>query len=215
MWLEAKRTCSLVHFEPNDLVIHCSVYMRVFPEEEPATELITVGRMLADELRRYDIAEKGESVWRAADADSSGLESAWASLLDEEGEFREEEFESNADSIVYLYRFKLHADFSDWRLAAMDAFCRTFGSDALILAQYHTTWFSEAEFELLGFRLLPETKFPSPAGFPNIDRDTLFMVRDNACQPSFGMNDYPEDAPDAKQEHAEWLEEQGPWDGLV
>ena len=218
MWLDARRQQKLVRYEPDDFVVRWQVDINV-PAEEGAIvrgrDCVTVGRILCDELRRYETIECGESVWEAADADSSGLEAAWSSLLDEEGDFRDDEFEGIADPVVYVYRFQLHAEFVDWRMATADAFCRMFGSDAVILAQYHTTWFSEAEFELLGFHLLPPTQFPSPAGYPNIDREARFMARDNACRAEFGLRQYPKDAPEGRLDHDQWLEEQGPWKDLI
>lgn len=215
MWLEAKRQCNLAPSDSSEHVIHWQFDMTVLSDDETSSEKVIVGRMLADELRRFEIAERGENVWNVADADSSGLEVAWSSLLDEQGEIRQEQFEGIADPVVYLYRFQLHPDFVDWRLAALDGFCRTFGSDAVILAQHHTTWLSEAEFQTLGFRLLPKTRLPAPPGFPNIDRSTRFMVRDNACQVSMEATDYPMDAPGGKSAHSDWLDQQGPWDDLV
>lgn len=157
MWLRAIRESQLIHHEPDDYASSwCVDVMAATDLSAPASgpEAYPVGRILADELRRFEIAEWGEDVWTVADADSSGLEAAWAAVLDEEGTFREDEFDGPADPVIYLYRFKLHEDFSAWRLAVLDACCRVFGQGALVLAQHHTTWLSEAEFELLGFRFV-------------------------------------------------------------
>jgi len=90
---------------------------------------------MADELRRFAITDQGRSVWDVADADSGRLEAAYASLLDSEGQFREDEFESVADPVVYVYRFCLHPDFGRWKLPAIHAFCESFDMAAIILAQ--------------------------------------------------------------------------------
>jgi hypothetical protein len=129
--------------------------------------------LLADEIRPREIEECGEDIWAVADADSSGLEAAWASLLDENGQLRSSEFAGPIDSVVYLYRFTLHADFSPCRLAVLDAACRIFGTNAVILAQHHTIWFADTEFEFLGFHSLPPSRMPPPAGFPNIESTAL------------------------------------------
>ena len=218
MRLEARRQQRLIRYEPDDHVVSWSAKVFALANDiqlpDGPGEFI-VGRILADELRRYDIAECHEGIWDVADADSSGLEAAWASLLDEQGNFRDDDFDGIADPVVYLYRFVLHPDFAQWRMAVMDAFCATFGSDAIILAQHHTTWFSEAEFGLMGFHILPPTRFPAPAGFPNIDRKTRFMVHDNAYQAKYSMARYPEDAPSGSNAHAEWIESQGPWTEMI
>ena len=184
-------------------------------DAERPPDSYVVGRILADELRRFEISEWSENVWDAADADSSGLEAAYAALLDENGDFRQDEFESVADPVVYLYRFARHEDFREWRMSVLDAFCRTFGNDAVILAQYHTTSFTLVQFEALGFRELGPTQYAAPKGLPRIDRETSFMVRENAVATSFALADYPEDAPAARPEHTEWLETRGRWEGLV
>jgi len=176
-------------------------------------DYFTVGRILADELRRYEIMDWGDNVWDAADADSSGLEAAYASLLTADGKFREEEFEGIANPLVYMYRFALHEEFVNWRLAVLHGFCNLFANDAVVLAQYDTTWFSETEFEVLGFRDLGPTQFPAP-NLPSIDREGRFMVRDNAAAGGFTFNHYPEDAPAARLEHEEWLASKVPWDNL-
>lgn len=217
MWLEAKGTHRLIFYEPDDHIVPWRVDVRasVALDVDPPPDSYVVGRMLADELRRYEISEWSENIWDAADADSSGLEAAYAALLDKNGDFRQDEFEGVADPIVYLYRFALHEDFRDWRMPVLDAFCRMFGNDAVILAQYHTTSFTLAQFEALGFRELRPTQCAAPHGLPNIDRDTSFMVRDNALATAFKLTDYPKDAQGARSEHEEWLETRGRWEGLV
>ena len=218
MWLDSKRKYKLIRYEPNDLVVAWVVDVKAYGEDsdqiaEPG--VFTVGRLLADELRRFEIAECGEQVWQVADADSSGLEAAWTSLLDQEGNFRDDDFEAVADPVVYLYRFKLHPDFVNWRLAMMDVFCRIFDSDALISAQHHTTWLSDTEFDLLGFRPLPRTDYPAPQGYSNIDRKTCFIVRENACRVEYSIADYPGEAPSGRRDHAQWIESKGRWTDLV
>src|SRR5262249_50252982 len=143
-----------------------------------------VGRLLADEIRRYEVDEWGDSAWDVADSNSAGLEGAFASLLDVEGRFRED-FNPISDPIVYLYRFELHEDFSNWRLAVLDAFCRQFGSTAVVLAQYHTTWLSLAEFEQIGFRLDGSSVAPLTESFADNNRMNRFMVRDNELQSNY------------------------------
>ena len=218
MWLEAKRTWSLVDYQPDSVVVPWRIDVFALTGEEnpePGRDNFLVGRLMADELRVGDIEERGGNVWDAADNDSSGLEAAWASLLDEAGSFRSEDFESSGDPVVYLYRFELHPDFAAWRMPVMHSFCRAFPDEAIILAQYHTTWFSQAEFEQLGFELLPPTCYEVDPGFPAIDRDTRFMARENCLRSKFGFSDYPEEPPPAKQAHADWLKTRGPWRDLV
>jgi hypothetical protein len=70
--------------------------------DDAEPEEFVVGRVLGDEIRLSEIEEAGEDVWSVTDADSAGLESAWASMLDETGEIRTSEFEP-FDSVVYLY----------------------------------------------------------------------------------------------------------------
>lgn len=217
MWLETQSTRHIVHLDSSDYVVPWRVDVQAMTDIDDAEGpgAYSIGRLLADALYPYEMAERGASVWDAADADSSGLEAAWASLLDKDGEFRDEEFEALGEPVVYLYRFALHDDFVQWRMAVMDTFCRMFENNAVILAQYHTTSFSLVQFEELGFRELPETQFAAPSGFPRIDREVRFMVRDNAKTTSFGLEDYPRDLPDATAEHAEWLESRGKWKDLI
>ena len=115
MWLNARREQSLTPIDSSEHVIRWRVDINVLADGEDSAgrDTFTVGRILADELRPYEIAERGESVLNVADEDSSGLEGAWASLFDEEGEFRTDELQGSADSVLYMYRFQLHADFVD------------------------------------------------------------------------------------------------------
>ncbi len=214
MRLSATRQQSLTYFEPNDLVVTWSIDVEADAADD-SPEAFSVGRVLTDELRRFEIDERGETMWDVADADSSGLEAAWAALLDEKGAFRAKDFLGEADPVVYLYRFELHPDFVEWRLAVMDAICRLFGSSAIILAQYHTTLMAETEFSLLGFRNLPAPRFPAPVGFTSMDRETRFMVRDNAGSAEFTLANYPTSAPAAFPSHETWLESRHQWSGLV
>jgi hypothetical protein len=219
MWLEAFRKQMIVKYDPSDLVIAWSIDVKALGEASPINEFepdeFLVGRIMADEVRLREVQECDEDVWSVTDADSAGLEAAWSSLLDKHGNLRFSEFERPFDSVVYLYRFALHPHFSSCRLAVVDAVCRTFGLDAVILAQRHTTWLADTEFDMLSFRLLPPTCVPAPGGFANIDRETRFMLRQNGTTERFSLSDYPEDTNAATAAHAEWVEGQGPWSDLV
>lgn len=220
MWLESHRQHNLTWNDPKDLIVPCrvDVWANVdFETNDPEPgqpESFIVGRLLADEIRRFDIEEHGINAWDAADADSSGTEAAWAALLDEHGRFREEGLESMGDPAVYVYRFHLHPDFAECRMAVIDAFCRQFGNDALVLFQYHTTMLSETEFEELGFKDLPPAKFRGQSAFAGPTQEVRFKMRNNSNVPPFRLADYPEDddLPGATAKHAEWLVAQGPWE---
>jgi hypothetical protein len=147
-----------------------------------------------------------------ADADSSGLVAAFESLLDDDRQFRDDEFESVADPVVYVYRFCLHPDFGEWKLPAMHAFCESFDCGAIILAQRHTTaFFTEGDFKQLGFRVNSKAIPPEQGeeGGP-----TRFMLRDNATGCTFKVGDYPDESPPATTDHQQWLKRQGPWNRL-
>ena len=218
MWLESKRQHRLTVGEPSDLIVPCRVNVRAFADFDRimpgGRDSFIVGRILADEIHRFEIEDRGENVWDAADADSSGVEAAWASVLDENGHFRDGDFPSVSDPVVYVYRFELHPDFAEFRLAVMDQFCRMYSCEALILAQLQTTVFSETEFAELGFEDLPPTQFPAPFGFPCIDRKTRFKFRANCLQTRFTVDDYPDDAPPACSYHSKWVRAKGPWAAL-
>jgi hypothetical protein len=207
MRLEASQSVELIHYSLSAFVVpwRVNVWADVHEPEVGKPESFVVGRILADTLSRFDIEECGEDAWTVADEDSAGLELAWASLLDENGHFREDEFESIADPVVYTYRFALHPDFAEWRMPVMDAFCRLFGTCGLVLAQHNTTVYSLTEFETLGFRpLIPKGRLT-----PGTSNEPRFMVRDNACA-RYSMASYPEESPNPGRQHKEWLEAQGP-----
>ena len=215
MWLELSQSVTIGIDDESQLVVPAMADVLALVEDpvpgEP--ESYRIGRIMADRLDVGRIAELGSSVWGVADADSSGLESAWACLLDEEGRFRDDDFEM-ADPVVYLYRFALHLDFVEWKMAVMHMFCSVFGGSALVLAQHHTTLFSDTEFKALGFRLLPPTSFPAPAGFPAIDRTTRFWTRENGLACEYRFSDYPDEPPAALPKHEEWLEKECPKEPL-
>jgi hypothetical protein len=217
MWLELKQQYPLIRHEPNESAIPWQVDVRAsvdFDTIEPGQpQSFIVGRMLADEIRRYESNEWGHNNWDVAEADSMGLETAYASLLDEEGEIRE--FNGMCDPIVYLYRFAMHDDFAEWRLPLLDAFCRQFDNFALILAQHHTTWFSLEEFKLVGFEMLEQTEYKVPPGYREIDSDLRFMVRDNSLKTKLRIEDYPKECRPATIEHQNWGESKGRWEGLI
>lgn len=212
MWLEIKQTATVGILDEAQLVV--PVIADVFAlVEEPVPgepEYYRVGRIMADRLDVGRIAALGASVWDVADSDSSGLEAAWACLLDENGEILEEVSKTGLDPIVYLYRFALHTDFVEWKMAVMDMFCHVFGRTALVLAQHHTTLFSNTEFTGLGLRLLPPTRYAGPRGFPDIDRETRFWARPNCLSAEYGFSDYPEEPPAALPKHEAWVQEQCP-----
>lgn len=194
----------------------CDVRAAEILDDTPTGRYFLVGRILADEIRPSEIENCGENVYAVADGDSAGLEAAWAALLDEDGNFREDEFTAPAEPVVYLYRFALHPDFAEWRMAVMDDFSMQFGLHGLILAQFQTTLFSETEFHALGFKHLPRTCFKAPPGLPNIDREreTRFLMRHNVLRRDYELVDYPDEAPPATEEHEQWVKSRGPWKGL-
>jgi hypothetical protein len=225
MWLDAKSRCWLVRYEPNHSVIAWTVDVKAMSSD--GTNEFTVGRLLADELRPYEIEEWGENVSDVADADSGGLIGAWSAITDEKGAIRDDVDTETASSVVYLYRFALHHDFSEWRMAVMDSFCRTFGDSAIIMAQYNTTLFSRTEFEQLNFDPLAPLHFkgksPSPrsggarSGVPPSapDEEIEFMTRNNAYKAKFLPADYPKEADYGNEKHQEWIEKNGPWSDLI
>jgi hypothetical protein len=203
--LEAVRKSAILVREPNECVtkwlidVFADVYSAIDPDisdddDDPDTmyaephEYI-VARVVADELRTSETEERGIDPSIAADADSSGLVAVWSALM-----LENDEPPSAADTLVYLYRFAVHPDFSECRMAILDAVCRVFGFDALIVTQRNTTWFSEAEFDQLGFEPL-ESKWNSD-----------LVIRMNFGSRKYWLEHYPEDAPPAKPHHAEWVE---------
>jgi hypothetical protein len=214
MWLDATHTYNLIRLDAQQSVVPWRVNVRAHVDLDAHVQgrpdSYVVGRLLADSIHRYEATEWDLDPWDIADGDSEGLEAAFGALLDENGDFRSEDFEALGDPIVYLYRFALHDDFANWRFAILDSFCRQFGNDALILAQHHTIPFSIKEFEQLGFRLLSKTKF-LPGCVPIIDRQTEFLVRDNSLKSPFTIGMYPESALPAKFEQEQWLDSRGPW----
>ncbi|HEY1599679.1 MAG TPA: hypothetical protein VGG64_08765 [Pirellulales bacterium] len=218
MWLSAHHEFNITRYDSAQATIpwRVDVHAIVDDPEPGAREEFTVGRILADELRPGEIDELGDDPWDVADADSSGLEAAYAAVLDEHGCFRDDEFTAGGDQIVYLYRFALHPDFVDWRLAVMDSFCRLFASpSAVILAQRHTTLFSDTELSEVGFRLLAPTVYRGPKGARRIDRTTEFYVRDCTLKTRFELRDVIDiEPPSATSAHEKWLETCGPWDKL-
>lgn len=164
---------------------------------------------MADRLDVGRIVSLGADVWDVADSDSSGLEAAWSSLLDEEGRLQGKASAIESDPVLYLYRFVLHVDFVEWKMAVMDMFCHVFGRTALVLAQHHTTLFSETEFRALGFHLLPPRRFQAPLEC-DIDTETRFWARENRAGADYGFSDYPDEPPAATAKHEAWVREQCP-----
>jgi hypothetical protein len=218
MWLESKLTYNLIRDDPQQSAIPWRVDVRAIVDEEHYVagqpDSFIVGRLLADEIRRYEAEDWGTDPEEIADADSTGLLAAYCALLDEDGEIDLEQYDSIGDSIVYLYRFVLHEDFASWRMAVLDGFCRLFSSDGLVLAQHHTTWFSMAEFRTLGFKTLPGATYrANDIGRPDVPVE--FLVRSNAQHADFNIENYPEECPPAHAGHEQWLEKNGKWDGLL
>jgi hypothetical protein len=218
MWLDARFQYIVTRFDPSQHVVPWRIDIKAVIDESAGTtgpNSYVVGRILADEVRRFEIAEWGDDPADAADADSAGLESAYAALIDDSGQFRDAEFNGVSDPIVYMYRFRLHDDFASCKLAVLDAFCRLFPNEALILAQYSTTWLSISEFNHLGFKKLV------PAGTRIVSNDKpvhvdqlQFMIRDNTLATTQKVGDYPKQPPWAMPEHEEWVNSHGPWKGL-
>lgn len=212
MWLEVHRRYRLLVYDPQQTVIPCRVDVMSHNDEvPPAKQQHIVGRFLADELRLDWIDDYGEIPSIAADADSAALDAAWSSVVDERGELRQgDELGDFIDSVVYCYRFELHPDFATWKLAAIDGFCRSFGTNALILMQRQMC--EAHEFEHLNFTPLPPAKLAHlKVGKTPADRSTEFVARSNNFKMKYKVADYPEDCPSSKDEHEAWLEAKGNW----
>ena len=211
MKFEIRQRCDLLREDETQHVVPWRFTIKAGADDPNGFEEYTVGRILADELRPFELAEWGTNVWDVADSDSAGLLAAYSALLDKSGHFRELEFDAIGEPIVYMYRFELHPDFAHWRLAILDCFCRRFLDNALILVQYHSTWLSLAEFELLGFRVLAPSEFAPPTDAAEIDASIRFMVRDNTQTTPLSISDYPKEVPWATIDHARWVKSKGPW----
>jgi hypothetical protein len=215
MWLEIKQTATVGVLDETELVVPvlADVFALVDEPVPGEPESYRIGRIMADRLDVGRIINLGASVWDVANSDSSGLEAAWACLLDENGEFQEQASNAGLDPVVYIYRFVLHTDFVEWKMAVMDMFCHAFGRAALVLAQHHTTLFSETEFRGLGFHLLPPRGFRA-IGARHIDSKTRFWARENRLGADYGFSDYPEEPPAAVAKHETWVREQCPYERL-
>jgi hypothetical protein len=215
MRLEATRSQELIRYEPNDLAVRWKIdlFADIDPESTDKPSEYPVARAIMDEMRLYEIEEHRVSAWDVADADSDGLEAAWAAIATKRGKFPFSKFPT-ADTVVYIYRFEVHPDFAAWRMPFMDSICRVFGNTGIILAQYHTTWLNQSEFKALGFQRLKKSTVPAQMPHLKVDRKIRFLLRDNSRLTSFNLSDYPEEAPLALPTHAKWLEVHGPWEGL-
>ena len=135
-----------------------------------------------------------------ADSDSQGLADAYSLLITNDS--KRELIHGN---MVYLYRYVLHEAFAEWKLPVLDAFCRQFPGESLIVTQPNTIWLSEAEFSTLGFGpiedvlcdRLPQIKHPAPR----------LIVRDLTLAVPLSIDDYPTDFPPASEEHQKWVDE--------
>jgi hypothetical protein len=217
MELTAKFIYPLLRYDTSQSVISWRVDVHTSADDEIIdleSGPFLIGRMLADEVRRFEVAEWGEDPYQVADSDSDGLEVAYRSLLDPSGQFVEEEFDGAADPVVYLYRFALHPDFAAWRLPVLDAFCRLFSTEAIILAQFHTTQLTQAEFGTIGFKPWTPVGAEPPVDVSDIYERTRFMVRDNSRETELQIADYPSEAPGATAEHSKWVHANGPWKNL-
>lgn len=93
-----------------------------------------VGRMLADEIRRFEVTEWNEEAWEVADADSQGWSDLYGSLLRTDGTFGDEAFEGIADPTVYLYRF------AGWsRTTRSPRFCRLTTIQRIVRRRWRST----------------------------------------------------------------------------
>src|SRR5437868_1157122 len=103
MWLELSNRYELIRYEPDQSAVPWRVDVVACVDDDAFVQgkpdSFVVGRLLADEIRRYKAEEWGVSAWDVADADSSGLEGAFASLLDEESRMRDDIFNPIADPI--------------------------------------------------------------------------------------------------------------------
>ncbi|MBL9164424.1 MAG: hypothetical protein JNL18_16980 [Planctomycetaceae bacterium] len=212
IWLDATQRHHLTREEPNDSVIPWRAKIRAhtaleLTDDEP--ESFIIGRMLADEIRRFEVTEWGEEAWEVADADSQGWSDLYSSFLNADGDFCEDELETLADPIVYLYRFDVHPDFAKWKMAALDAFCRLFSTDAIIVALYRAAHLSLEEFKSVGFQVWNGFGKDAPSDPRHIHEHVRWMLRDNSLATPLTVADYPKDCPDATVEHAKWVKEQG------
>jgi hypothetical protein len=78
-------------------------------------------------------------------------------------------------------------------------------------------WLSLLEFSDLGFvKLLKEEESDDEPFDPFEQKDgPKFMIRDNTLATKVSVTDYPEEPPSGTAEHEQWIEDQGPWTGLI
>lgn len=139
-----------------------------------------------------------------ADADSQGWSDLYGSLLSTGGTFGDDAFEGIADPIVYLYRFALHPDFGNWKMAAFDVYCRLFLSDAILVDRYRTH-LSLEEFKAVGFNVWPGYGRQAPTDAAVINGTAGWMVRDNALATDLQVDGYPKNCAEVTAEHLKWL----------
>lgn len=199
MWLDLHKRYHLLRFDPAESVHRWRADVRACNDDGAE---FTVGRLLADQIDYYDAEEWGHNPFDAADADSDGLVSAYSLL------HSSEDAQVLHANLVYLYRYILHDDFSAWKLAVLDGFCRQFECETVIVTQPSTIWLSEAEFERVGFGpiedvlsdRLPSLKHPAPS----------LIARDMTMNVPIKIDDYPDEAPTASSSHEEWVERELP-----
>ncbi|WP_232536170.1 hypothetical protein [Lacipirellula parvula] len=194
--------------EPDDSVIAWRIRLRAHTALElidNGPESFVVGRMLADEIRRHEVTEWGEEAWDVADADSQGWADLYNSFLNADGDFGVDELDTLADPIVFLYRFDVHPDFANWKMAALDAFCRLFSTDAIIVALYRQAELSLEEFKAVGFNVWEGVGIEPPMEAREIHETAVWMLRDNSLMTPLAVTDYPKECPDATREHQRWV----------
>ena len=209
MYLAASFNYRLTRFDCNENVVPWRIDLKAYDEEYDQS--FVVGRTLMDELKRFDILEWGDHPWDAADADSGGLQAAYSYVVNADGEIRDD-FEASGSSIVYIYRFEIHSDFLPWRMAFLDSVCRLFDSDAIILAQCHTTHLSLSEFAKIGFVDI-DNRGDDSATSSVLDK--WFVVRDNACTIDYAPSDYPDEYLFGQECHQDWLENSKNWQDII
>lgn len=204
-WLEAKSRHCIRKDEPSDWIIRwrVDVHAMVDLDHYPSgPDSFVVGRLMADEIRRYDVEEQGETIYEVGDSDSGGLLDALTCLFPPDG-VGGPEFSGIAEPVVLLHRFELHPEFNGAKLAVLDSFCHIYGSEAVIAFGYYANW-TLPELHRVGFEeFVPRSFDGGPRG--------KFMVRDNTIYTEYGPANYPTQYPSGSEHHTRWLEQHGPW----
>ena len=204
LWLESNSRYNLRKDEPSDWIIHWTVDVHAVVDIEfypsgPSTYVI--GRMMADEVRRFEIEEQGESIYEVGDSGSQDLLEALECFYPR-GNNGVLDYRSVADPFVLLHRFELHPEFNEAKLAILDSFCRIYSNDAIIAFGSYANW-TLPELHRVGFDEHEPYDDQIPIG--------KYLVRDNSMMTEYGPRNYPRDYPCGSEHHTRWLEQHGPW----